>query len=440
MFWRVWLAGLGGARGGCPFEGAGAVAPLSLAGRAGRGQGQLYVSTRGPELAITVELERAGLGQHVTAVVLAAPPCDLTFCTRYCLQCVCSRPDCYGPRYRGPWCKACGAKVHELTGVWKMVHASRAFLHKMIPCDVVFFATHFAEFRRDFAIAVLVAKAKEPVFAQSLLQSWRASAGNYTGADLTRWIRRGIAASAEAASDTQQAAQRAQLAGKSTGRSCTGPRALGAELGIICPKPGGSLRLSGQGSRYEFSESSADLDEFVRTCRKLQDALGERGNFSSMLDAAGKALSEAGEACRALIIASPGSAVRKAILRKFVLGYLADGGVVDWNQVCIDELKEAAPDQNEHMQCLPQKSTASELSMRILGRPDHAMFLSMWSCLFAGACAGGKEDSMARALEENGAAAVDEWLASHAGIGPRPTNLCGQLAKRRRSQNKREPM
>ena len=379
------------------------------------------------------DLGRGGLGHHAAALVVTAPLCDSTICARYCLRCVCSRPDCDAPRYRGLWCKTDGAKINEFTGVWKMVHASRAFLHKMIPCDVVCFATHFAEMHRDFAISVLAAKTKEPVFIKSLLQSWRASSGNYTGADLTLWIRRGIAASAEAANDAQQAAQQAQLVTKGAGRSCLGPRALGTELGIIRATSGGSLRLSEKGSRYEFAEASTDLDEFVRVCRKFQGALGERSQLLPMLEEAGKALSEAGEACRALVIATPGSTVRKAILRKFVLGYLADGGILNWEDVGIGELSEMSPDENEHLHSLPEGDAVCALSMLILGRPDHGIFLSMWSCLFAGACPAGMEDSMARALEEDGDAAVDAWLASHAGVGPRPADLCGQLAQQLRS-------
>ena len=314
-----------------------------------------------------------------------------------------------------------------------MVHASRAFLHKMVPCDVVCFATHFAEMRRDLAISVLAAKAKEPPFVKSLLQSWRELPANYTGADLTRWIQRGIAASAEAANDPAQAAEMAQLVAKNAGRSHLGSRAIGFELGIICKKTKGSLRLSDKGCQYEFAETSASLDEFVRVCQNFQSALSERTNFADMMKTAAEALAKAGDACTDLLIAAPGSAVRKAILRKFALGYLADGGIARWSEINIEELRALAPDESEHMKDLPQEECASAVSMLILGRPDCGMLLSMWSCLFAGACASGNEDSMARALEEKGDAAVEAWLLSHAGTGPRPADLCGQLAKRRRS-------
>ena len=210
-----------------------------------------------------------------------------------------------------------------LTGVWKIVHASRAFLHKMMPREVVCFATHFAEMHRDFAISVLAAKTKEPIFIKSLLESWRASPANYTGADLTCWIQRGVEACAEAG-NMQEATELAQLLKKGSGRNHLGPQALGDASGIIRKKPAGSLRL-------EFAEET-DLEAFVSVCRKFQNALGERGTLSAMLDKVAGALSEAGEACAALHVADPASAVRGAVLRKFVCGYLADGGAVDWEK------------------------------------------------------------------------------------------------------------
>ena len=168
-------------------------------------------------------------------------------------------------------------------------------------------------------------------------------------------------------------------------------------------------------------------------CRKFQGTLRERSNLSAMLEEAGKALSEAGKACKALVIASSGSTVRQAILRKFVVGYLACGGIAHWEQLNANELSEFSPDEGGHLKTLPEGESVSALSMLILGRPDHGMFLSMWPCLFAGACDDGREDSMACALEEHGDAAVDAWLDSHAGTGPRPSDLCGQLGKRRRN-------
>ena len=138
------------------------------------------------------------------------------------------------------------------------------------------------------------------------------------------------------------------------------------------------------------------------------------------------------EACKAICLAGPATAARKSMMRKFVIGYLADGGVPHWDEMSIGELQAICPDEAGHLTNLPQDECVSAMSMLILGRPDHGLLLSMWSCLFAGACAAGSEDSTARALEERGATVVETWLANNAGTGPRPVDLCGALAKRPR--------
>ena len=185
-----------------------------------------------------------------------------------------------------------------------------------------------------------------------------------------------------------------------------GPRALGDALGIIRKKPAGGLRLSSKGCRYEFAEANAQLDEFLRVCRKFQNVLEGRGAFSDILEKVAEALSEAGQACTALHMADPTSAVRKAMLRKFVCGYLADGGTVDWHEMTMEKLRSITPDEDGHLDSLPdcdswgKPNSASAWSMLILGRPDHGHLLSMWSWLFAGTCAGRSAKIMARALEE----------------------------------------
>ena len=150
-----------------------------------------------------------------------------------------------------------------------------------------------------------------------------------------------------------------------------------------------------------------------------------------MLKTARTALTQAGKACHAMLIHDPESAVGKAIMRKFVLGYLADGGSARWDEMSLEDLQAIDPDEGGHLKSLPQDECVSDVSMLILGRPDHGMLLSMWACLFEGACAERSADSMAHTLEAYGDAAVEAWLASHEGVSPRPIDLCGQLAKRR---------
>lgn len=103
----------------------------------------------------------------------AAGPRDPASSARYCIQRLCERPGCEAPRYRGKYCKSCAKTLADLLGVWQLAHACRAFLHKMMPCDVTCYAQNFTEMGQEFAIALVAAKQKEPVAIKSLLESWR---------------------------------------------------------------------------------------------------------------------------------------------------------------------------------------------------------------------------------------------------------------------------
>jgi len=364
-------------------------------------------------------------------LVSHGPVCHLAAHARHCLHCICSWPGCEGPRYRGPYCKICAARVAALSGAWRLVHASRAFLHKMVPADVKCYATHFAEMRRDFAISVMAAKGKEPVFINALLELWRQSPADYIGADLRQWIRLATEAYAQAMDKPQEAAELVQLVARGAGRSHLGARALAADLGVIRNRPASGMFLSKRGAEYEFTETGEDLDAFLLVCRKFTSELGVRGNLADMLHSASKALVEAGQACKALMIGNPQSQGHKAVLRKIALGSVADGGVVDWEAMTMAKLREICPDEYNNLGKLDANARVADMSALILGRPDQGLLLSMWACLFQSAGA----PSLACALEEKGEAAVDDWRASHEGVGPRPVDLCEQLAKRPKNRS-----
>ena len=104
--------------------------------------------------------------------------------------------------------------------------------------------------------------------------------------------------------------------------------------------------------------------------------------------------------------------------------------MMDWEAMTMAKLREICPDENNRLGKLDANARVADISALILGRPDQGLLLSMWACLFHSAGA----PSLARALEEKGEAAVDDWRASHEGVGPRPVDLCGEFSKRPKSQ------
>ena len=73
------------------------------------------------------------------------------------------------------------------------------------------------------------------------------------------------------------------------------------------------------------------------------------------------------------------------LVRKMYLGCIAsasDGTPQSWENVSLMRLREFCADAREHMSSLPETWTAAEASTYMCMRPDWAMFISMYMCLW----------------------------------------------------------
>ena len=354
-------------------------------------------------------------------------------CARYCALCLCSRPGCSAPRHHGEYCKADAAAIGELSSVWKLVHACRRTLPAMIPADIRGFAQHFGELQQDLPIAILAAKGKDSAFIESLLESWRSQPVGYTAETLGAWIRRALAAAAEAKLALKGSAEAAQIAVKSEGRSHLGPRAVGADFGIIRKRPAGTMAFNGSGPGFEFTEQPEGMVSFLEACRRHSKVFGGGRDLRNTLQDASLALVDIGKACPNLFCSAPTSSVHKAILRKFAIGCISTGSAVDWAKWHVADLAAFCPDAGEHLKTLGHDLPVDAASGLILGRPDHGLLLAMWACLFSQAGPAQDPDAAVAFLLANSEAICEQWLQDHGGAAPRPVDLCEQIPKRRKT-------
>ena len=73
------------------------------------------------------------------------------------------------------------------------------------------------------------------------------------------------------------------------------------------------------------------------------------------------------------------------LVRKMYLGCIAsasDGTPQSWENMSLMRLREFCADAREHMSSLPETWTATEASMYVCVRPDWAIFISMYMCLW----------------------------------------------------------
>ena len=105
-------------------------------------------------------------------------------------------------------------------------------------------------------------------------------------------------------------------------------------------------------------------------------------------------------------------------------------GEIDWTGATLDKLGQLTPDQNSHLRSLDSSLRADELSALVLGRPDHAVFLSMWACLWSSLPSSGVTLARARKLfDETSAIEAIRAFVIDRGVAPHPLTLVRQLTQ-----------
>ena len=99
-------------------------------------------------------------------------------------------------------------------------------------------------------------------------------------------------------------------------------------------------------------------------------------------------------------------------------------GSIDWTGATMDQLGQLTPDQSGHLRTLDSRSWAQELSAVVLGRPAHAVFLSVWACLWSSSTSSGVTLTQARKLfDKNDATETIRAFAIDHGVAPHPLTL-----------------
>ena len=167
------------------------------------------------------------------------------------------------------------------------------------------------------------------------------------------------------------------------------------------------------------------------------------GAFAARLSTA---LTAVAVACPSMLMANPTNYCHEFVLRKALIGEDCwSPGAIDLRLVSVDQLKEWCPDKKNHFDDMPDLS-GRELSEMLLGRPDHALLLSMWACLWGEVVV--KDGSSAKVEEALSQEGVAEHIARYRnehGVPPHPKVLVDEvlgssMAKRRRGEiNARPP-
>ena len=288
-----------------------------------------------------------------------------------------------------------------------------------MPCDLDAFMDEYSKWHGSWCLIVCGIILKEPVAVAKLAQSEVAYASQ-----------RGEAYSAdEVLSTLQDAARAAAASGKANEWALEQitrqgvARFMGVSsslqaLGVVEADDGGDLVLGLQRRRFRLAEVCPEsVKAFAKSCNEAQPRFIEflerangtnavdrtdGGRLATLCDDLTKLMTDtmaaAGLSCAAYI---GRTAARKVVMAAVAVGQL---GIVDWNLVTVGDVSAMCPDQMSALEAFPAKMCAANASNLVFGRPDRALFLSLWSCLFS--------DKSLEKLKEHQQAAVEQWLSS----------------------------
>ena len=189
-------------------------------------------------------------------------------------------------------------------------------------------------------------------------------------------------------------------------------------FGVVGADDDGDLVLGLQHKRFRLAEvcpesvkafATACSEEQPRFRELMESAIGPQAvdrtdggllaTFCSNLTLLiSDTMVEAGLACGPYI---GKSAARKVLMAAVAVGQL---GKVSWDNVAVGDIITMCPDQKSALDAFPITMSASDASDLVFGRPDRALFLSMWNCLFT--------DKYLESLTGKETAAVEQWLSS----------------------------
>ena len=94
------------------------------------------------------------------------------------------------------------------------------------------------------------------------------------------------------------------------------------------------------------------------------------------------ALTTIAEACPNMQMSNPDNDCHEFVLRKAIIGEACRPlAAIDWKSVSLKQLQKWCPDKKNNF-CYMPDLCGQDLSELLLGRPDHALLVSMWACLY----------------------------------------------------------
>ena len=164
--------------------------------------------------------------------------------------------------------------------------------------------------------------------------------------------------------------------------------------------------------RFNTTQAVANVRLFLAACRQnspawrslLTGGASTSGDYFTSLNASIRTLIDrVVHSAGGILQGSADGYLRLSLNRKLLVGSLTLYPKLEWSNVTLGQLQEAAPDQGDHLKGFPPEWNAQEASRLIFSRPDWALLISMYACLWSPIAAKGSAEALQGQLEAEGA-------------------------------------
>lgn len=361
--------------------------------------------------------------------------------SKYCKSCTCVLTQCDKPKLKSDFCYKHVCIWSTFSWPWQAVRAARGILPDLLPGDFTTFVNVYPTLGRHLGALIIAIGLKEPTAVVAFAQGWSreqekdSSLASSWGHDSACAAFRCMAEAMKQVDGTPHKTELAQLVRQGAGR-CLGVMAFGRAVGMLQPveveKPGRQVLHLGASStamcladtcpeqvvrfweacgaaHAGFQSTYLEPMDISTRCRRINAAL-RAVNHGAKLEWSCYVVAHA---CRKMVAAA--------------IAHDAAASDAKWGDVSMATLEHMMPDVTKELAAkFPVDTSAAAASEMITGRPDQALMLSMWACLFSEADRVWPKET--RALEQLlrsplAATHLTEWKQRHDGVTPCPTEL-----------------
>ena len=360
---------------------------------------------------------------------------------KYCKSCACVLTLCERPKLKSDFCYKHVCIWSTLPWPLQAARAARGILPDLLPGDFTTFVNVYPSLGRHLGALVIAIGLKEPTAVVAFAQGWLReqekdpSLASSWGNDSACVAFRCMAEAMKQVDGTPHKTELAQLVRQGAGR-WLGVMAFGRAMGMLAPVEDDErpelqvLTLGTSKTRMYLADTCPEqVVRFWEACGAAH--AGFQSTYVEPMDI--------GTRCRRIIAALQevdhaaklewswyvvAHACRKVVMA--AIAHDAAASDAKWGDVSMAMLQHMMPDVNEIAAQFPVGISAAAASEMITGRPDQALMLSMWACLFSEADRlWPKETRAFETLLRSPSAAthLTEWKQRHDGVTPCPTEL-----------------